>query len=384
MVEQFSLGELFDSIPNDGVEANPTSTQEPSTSEGGGNSYGVPGLEFIDSTTGNPFNGEEGASDDDDNNTTIDPSGEEGGEGSEITYKSEFTEGLVNTLKNSGIEFDPTDFDREDLTLEEAREKMQEELALDWIKKKNPTMFSAMESGVDANELARQQQRYQQILAAPNDLKIKQSLYDGILESRQRTGLLDVDEQGRVTQQSDASIKEEVEAMFAKLDDNKKGRIVKAHDARIQKALDAVPDALKTQQQKAMEQSISTYNEQKKAYLENMKKDLSKKDKFILPFGKGEKEEYVSFVEELMTFDDKVGKTNFMNKLDSEEGFFAKVSRLLYLANKGKLRLAVERKIRDEKNGLDLTQFNTTSTKSGKKGRVVAKKGGFTFYDSSK
>ena len=195
-----------------------------------------------------------------------------------------------------------------------------------------------VENNIDLNQYIQQQSQLQEYINTDPSQVFKASLYSHIYNESVQQGLLQVDQNNQLTEQSQQFLINQVEERAKLLGDEQ----IAARGAQLQEhykqQLHQLPQQMRQQQLEQYKQQIDIYNTEVDQLMEAYQKNLKNANTLVVEFsGQPEKDDFVKYSHEQLKAKEDNGayKTPFLNRLQNDDEYLFKMLRLSYLMENG-------------------------------------------------
>jgi hypothetical protein len=237
-----------------------------------------------------------------------------------------------------GLEIDDSKFDLENFNEEMLEEQVGRYYFEKYADKTDPRIKQLIENRVDLNQYVQQQQQLQQFVQAKPVDVYKANLYNHLYNELGQQGVLKVDQNNQLTQDSMQYLQQQVEERAKLIGEEemiKRGQQMQAH---YQQELEGLPQKIQQQQMEQYKQQVDTYNQEVGQLVESYEKTLKNAKTLVTDFsGQPEKDDFLKYVKENLSAVEDNGqyKTPFLHKIQNDDEYLMKMLRLSYLYENG-------------------------------------------------
>jgi len=257
---------------------------------------------------------------------------------------NQYISALADWAKENGFEehFDYSQFNEEDFNEDHLRQVVGTKQAMEHLNSNDPILHKIVSNGLSVNDYVQEAMHYQNMMNTDDATLFKGQMYNYLVNKNQEMGVLQIDENGNMTQESYDSIINEIESHISKMSEDQIKAKGDAIRSGINEQLNQLPDHLQRKQAAMQEQSIKKYQQDLAEYHDELSKSIDKSKSIIIPFADqsardGFKDFFKSQTQltEIEVNGQKQMAVPLFHRLQSDNDYLLKMMRLSHMLDNG-------------------------------------------------
>lgn len=236
-----------------------------------------------------------------------------------------------------GLEINEKNYDVENFGEEEMERAVGSYYARKYYSNVDPQMSMLAENNINLQEYIQQRSQIEQVLNTDPTQVAKGYLYNQKVNELASLRMLEVDQEGNITQMGQQKVIQQVEALAQQMGEERLRGLGSSLHQSYYEQLNSLPNQMVEQQQARVEQEVHTYNNQLNQALGEFEEHFKTQNKLVTNFsGEAEKKQFLEYMRDNLSMQktEQGYVTPFMQKLNDSE-YLAKLVRLSFLLENG-------------------------------------------------